>query len=56
MKNIYKSKKNYFSNWFPPNNVAFLLKDAYYQEIFDYLKKKYKFPLKMSADWDMSKR
>ena len=45
------------ANWFPPNSAAFLLKDVNYQEIFDYLSKtKDKFPSRLSADLEMSKK
>ena len=51
------NKKYYMANWFPSKSAAFLLKDVYYQEKFDYLEKtKRKFPLRLSANLDMSKK
>ena len=57
MINFYKLKKNYLASWFPPKSAAFLLKDVYNQEFFDYLSKtKDKLPLRLSAGLDISKK
>ena len=51
------NKKIILANWFPQNSSSFLLKDVYYQRIFDYLSKpKDKFSLRLFADLDISKK